>query len=82
MAKSTRLKIQYKISHIISENNRILSRYHMILQQQKQKSTILKNDIIEKETMLANVKADLDSYNEQLKRNAQELLQVISDHNQ
>ena len=49
----------------------------MILQQQKQKSTTLKNDILEKETMLVNVKADLDSYNEQLRKNAQELLQVI-----
>jgi hypothetical protein len=51
----------------------------MILQQQKQKSTILTNDIMEKETILANVKEDLDSYNEQLRKNAQELLQVITD---
>jgi hypothetical protein len=51
----------------------------MILQQQKQKSTTLKNNIMEKETILANVKADLDSYNEQLRKNAQELLQVITD---
>jgi hypothetical protein len=50
----------------------------MILQQQKQKSTMLNNDIMEKETILANVKADLDGYNEQLRRNAQELLQVIN----
>jgi hypothetical protein len=73
-------EIQRQISHIISENHRVLSRYHMILQQQKQKSTILKNEIIEKETILANIKADLDSYNEQLRKNAQELLQVIHDH--
>lgn len=37
---------------------------------------MLKEDIMEKETVLANVKADLDAYNEQLKKNAQELLQV------
>ncbi len=73
-------EIQRQISHIISENNRILSRYHFILQQQKQKSTMLKNEITEKETILANVKANLDAYNEQLRKNAQELLQVI--HNQ
>jgi hypothetical protein len=69
-------EIQRQISHIISENNRVLSRYHHILQQQKQKSTMLKNEIIEKETILTNVKADLDAYNEQLRKNAQELLQV------
>lgn len=69
-------EIQRQISHIISENNRILSRYHLILQQQKQKSSTLKNEIMEKETILANVKADLDAYNEQLRKNAQELLQV------
>lgn len=70
-------EIQRQISHVISENNRILSRYHIILQQQKQKSTILKNEIHEKETILANVKADLDAYNEQLRKNSQELLQVM-----
>lgn len=69
-------EIQRQISHIISENNRILSRYHLILQQQKQKSSSLKNEIMEKETILANVKADLDAYNDQLRKNAQELLQV------
>lgn len=69
-------EIQRQISHIISENNRILSRYHMILQQQKQKSAMLKTEIAEKEASLASVKADLDAYNDQLRRNAQELLQV------
>lgn len=73
-------EIQRQISHIISENNRILSRYHLILQQQKQKSHVLKNEIIEKETILANVKAELDTYNDQLRRNAQELLQVNQIH--
>ncbi|CAF4273756.1 unnamed protein product, partial [Rotaria sp. Silwood2] len=68
-------EIQRQISHIISENHRILSRYHSILQQQKQKSTLLKNEIQEKGTVLANVKSDLDAYNEQLRNNAQELLQ-------
>ncbi|CAF3709392.1 unnamed protein product [Rotaria sp. Silwood1] len=68
-------EIQRQISHIISENHRILSRYHSILQQQKQKSTLLKNEIIEKETILTNIKSDLDAYNEQLRKNAQELLQ-------
>ena len=75
-------EIQRQISHIISENNRVLSRYHTILQQQKQKTTTLKNEIIERETILANVKADLDVYNEQLRKNAQELLQVIKNHYQ
>jgi hypothetical protein len=70
-------EIQRQISHIISENNRILARYHSILQQQKQKTTILKNQIAEKETILTNVKSDLDSYNGHLRKNAQELLQVI-----
>jgi len=75
-------EIQRQISHIISENNRVLSRYHILLQQQKQKSTMLTNEIMEKETILGNVKAELDAYNEQLRKNAQELLQVISDHDQ
>lgn len=48
----------------------------MILQQQKQKSSTLKTELAEKESILANVKADLDAYNDQLRRNAQELLQV------
>ena len=69
-------EIQRQISHIVSENNRLLARYHMILQQQKQKSTTLQNEINEKENSLANVKANLEAYNEQLRRNAQELLQV------
>jgi DNA-binding transcriptional regulator GbsR (MarR family) len=69
-------EIQRQISHIISENNRLLARYHLILQQQKQKSTALQNDISEKESALASVKANLEAYNEQLRRNAQELLQV------
>ena len=38
---------------------------------------MLKNEINEKETILANVKANLDAYNEHLRKNAQELLQVI-----
>lgn len=69
-------EIQRQISHIISENNRLLARYHLILQQQKQKSTTLQNEISEKESILASVKANLEAYNEQLRRNAQELLQV------
>lgn len=68
--------LQRQISHFIAENNRFLSRYHTILQEQKQKSVQLQNEISEKETQLANVKANLESYNEQLRRNAQELLQV------
>jgi hypothetical protein len=43
---------------------------------------MLTNEIMEKETILGNVKAELDAYNEQLRKNAQELLQVISDHDQ
>jgi hypothetical protein len=66
-------EIQRQISHIISENDL----YQSILQQQKQKTTILKNQIAEKETILTNVKSDLDSYNGHLRKNAQELLQVI-----
>lgn len=54
----------------------MLSRYHMILQQQKQRATLLKTEINEKEIHLASVKVDLDTYNEQLRKNAQELLQV------
>ncbi|CAF1200319.1 unnamed protein product [Rotaria sordida] len=68
-------EIQRQISHIISENHRILSRYHSILQQQKQKSILLKNELTEKETILVNVKSDLDAYNEQIRKNAKELLQ-------
>ena len=73
-------EIQRQISHIISENNRILSRYHMILQQQKQKSAMIQSEIIEKEKILANVKSDLEAYNEQLRKNSQELLQVIKNY--
>ena len=61
---------------MISENNRVLSRYHILLQQQKQKSALLKNELMEKEAILNNVKGDLDAYNDQLRKNAQELLQV------
>ncbi len=39
---------------------------------------MLKNEVTEKETILVNVKSELDSYNEQLRKNAQELLQVIN----
>jgi len=69
-------ELQRQVSHIISENNRILSRYHLTLQQQKQKSHLLNNEIKEKETILVNVKTELDMYNEQLRKNAQELMQV------
>lgn len=75
-------EIQRQLSHMISENNRILARYHSVLQQQKQRSTLLRNEIVEKETILVDVKADLDAYNEQLRKNAQELLQVNFNHNQ
>ncbi|CAF1254316.1 unnamed protein product [Rotaria magnacalcarata] len=68
-------EIHRQISHIISENHRILSRYHTILQQQKQKSAALKHEIAEKEALLVNVKTDLGIHNEQLRKNAQELLQ-------
>ncbi|CAF3543247.1 unnamed protein product [Adineta steineri] len=68
-------EMQRQISHMISENSRILSRYHTMLQQQKQKSTTLKNELTEKETTLAHIKSELDAYNEQLRKNAQELLQ-------
>ena len=69
-------EMQRQISHIIAENSRVLSRYHAMLQQQKQKSNSLKTEVTEGEAMLANVKSELDAYNEQLRKNAQELLQV------
>jgi len=39
---------------------------------------MLKNEVTEKETILVNVKSELDAYNEQLRKNSQELLQVIN----
>ncbi|CAF1687061.1 unnamed protein product, partial [Adineta ricciae] len=68
-------EMQRQISHVIAEHSRVLSRYHAILQQQKQKSSSLKTEVTESEAMLANVKSELDAYNEQLRKNAQELLQ-------
>ena len=68
-------EVQRQVSHMVSENNRLLARYHHVLQQQRQKSNALQSEIVERESELSKVKTNLDAYNEQLKKNAEELLQ-------
>lgn len=69
-------EIQRQTSHFITENSRLLNRYHTILQQERQRSANLQREISDNEKHLANLKGNLQAHNEQLKRNAQELLQV------